>query len=60
MREVYPPYSLLLIVVVRSRGVSDQFDFCNKFVECLSYLFKAATNLQNFQYVTFFFNLVQY
>lgn len=48
------------IVVVRSRGVSPcQFDFCNEFVEFLSYLFRLAENLQNFQYVDFYLILTQ-
>lgn len=48
------------IVVVRSRGVSPcQFDFCNEFMEFLSYLFRVAENLQNLQYVDFYFILTQ-
>ena len=48
------------IVVVHSYGVSPyQFDFCDEFVEFLSYLFRVADNLQNFQYVAFSFVLTQ-
>lgn len=45
------------IVVVRSHGVPRWFDFCKEFMEFLSYLFRVAENLQNFQYVTFAIDL---
>lgn len=48
------------IVVVRSRGVSPcRFDFCNEFVDFLSYLFRVAENLRHFQYVAFSIDLTQ-